>query len=435
MTRRSRGSKGIGWGHLAVALGVLASGCTHGSGPPAALGTPTPPSQSAVSPQPIQPASLCRHPKTPERPGPTSGTLPPPISDVAGQVEEIRELRFVRPVVPEAVSQAGVAQLLQGSLDHSFPEEMESRRGKAWAAIGVIPPGTDLRQAIVDYAQTQIIGFYDTESHRLVFVGSSHPDPFERMTLAHELTHALDDQAFGLGRLDRLQNACQDELLDAFVALAEGDAVETQLAWARRFLSPDEKQALIKEQSGFVGPPASVPPFLVDVLQFPYTYGRSFIEALLARGGEAAVNDAFRHPPTSTEQILHPSKYPNDQPQNVPVPELREKLGGPWADIDDAPVGEGWLRTMLSLRLSDDDAATAAAGWDGGQYRAWNRGDETAVLLETVWDGDGEARQFASAMGRWIEGQEATVERRGNHVAVLFGSDHPALEDLERAAG
>ena len=90
---------------------------------------------------------------------------------------------------------------------------------------------------------------------------------------------------------------------------------------------------------------------------------------------------------------------------------------------------------MLSLRLSDDDAATAAAGWDGGQYRAWSRGDETAVLMETVWDSDGEARQFASAMDRWIEGQEAAVERRGNHVAVLFGSDHPALEDLERAAG
>ena len=86
---------------------------------------------------------------------------------MAGQVEQIRELRFTRPVVPEPVSQARVAELLQGSLDHSFPEEMESRRGRAWAAIGVIPPGTDLRRAIVDAYGRPLVDAVDAVSAAL----------------------------------------------------------------------------------------------------------------------------------------------------------------------------------------------------------------------------------------------------------------------------
>ena len=112
--------------------------------------------------------------------------------------------------------------------------------------------------------------------------------------------------------------------------------------------------------------------------------------------------------------------------QAVEVPDLAAGLGPGWRGLDKQDVGEGWLRILLELRLGQPQSEAAAQGWDGGQYRAWNRGDETAVLMETVWDSDGEARQFASAMGRWIQGEEAAVERRGNHVAVLFGSDHPA---------
>jgi hypothetical protein len=66
--------------------------------------------------------------------------------------------------------------------------------------------------------------------------------------------------------------------------------------------------------------------------------------------------------------------------------------------------------------------------------RAWSKGSETAVLIRTVWDTDRDAREFAGAMGDWIENQAAEVQRSGATVLMLFGSDRPALDALRTAA-
>src|SRR5439155_20125553 len=121
--------------------------------------------------------------------------------------------------------------------------------------IGVIPAGTDLRQAVIDYGTSQIIGFYDTETHRLVFQGGTSPTPYQRFTLAHELTHALQDQNFDLSRLDKLSAACQDERAEAMLSLTEVDAVETQIRWAGQDLASDEVNELQHEASRVPLPP------------------------------------------------------------------------------------------------------------------------------------------------------------------------------------
>jgi len=357
------------------------------------------------------------------------------VAKVASQVEEERGLRFKRPVTPEPVSHERLVDLLQSGLDQEYPAPLESRRGRAWASIGAIPPGTDLRGSILAYSNNQIVGFYDTLSHRLVFQGSSSPTPFQQYTLAHELTHALQDQAFGLGRLDQLINTCRDERFLAFLSLVEGDAVESQGRWAQTNLSAAQLDDLDREVSSFPPPPSTTPPFVQRLLVFPYTSGRTFVRALLERGGLGAVNAAFRDPPDSTEQILHPDRYPGDQPRSVNVPNIREKLGGPWKDLDVEDVGEAWLEGLLDLRLPGARAEQAGFGWDGGQYRAWALGDRTAVLMQTVWDTSNDAKQFAEAMETFGRGGFVAVERRGAEVDVLFGSDQVALEDLRRAAG
>ena len=431
-----RRRKGPGW---ALVLGLLGTACTGGhpgnpvtpSGP---VATGTGSSHRFVEP-PV-PKSLCDHPKLNPEPAPSAGgPLPPIIATVAQQVQAERGLRFEHPVAPEAVSHQRLVRLLQAGLNQEYPPALEGRKGRAWATIGAIPAGTDLRQAILDFAGTQIIGFYDTLTTRLVFEGTTSPSPFERFTLSHELTHALQDQAFGLSRLDRLHNTCRDEQFLAFLSLVEGDAVESQLRWARSYLSADEVQELDREASSVSPPPSSVPPFVRELLDFPYIQGRQFVEALESRGGLNEVNAALRDPPDSTEQILHPSVYPNDQPDVVTVPEIKEKLGGPWQDLDLQDVGEAWLRFLLQLQLPQDEAARAAAGWGGGQYRAWTLGDRTAVLMETVWDTKADGSEFASAMGRFLAGRTGAVTRRGQEVDVLIGSDRVALEDLRRVAG
>jgi len=170
---------------------------------------------------------------------------------------------------------------------------------------------------------------------------------------------------------------------------------------------------------------------------WPYTAGLAFVRALVARGGEKAVNDAFKNLPVSTEQILHPDRYPNDLPVPVGVPNLAPRLGPGWADLDVQGVGEEWLSLLLGLRIDQTTAAAAAAGWGGGIYRAWSNGDRVAVVMSTVWDTPQDASEFASAMGSWIaagSGQHATVEPvEGSRVQVLFASDARTLSALDPA--
>jgi hypothetical protein len=89
---------------------------------------------------------------------------------------------------------------------------------------------------------------------------------------------------------------------------------------------------------------------------------------------------------------------------------------------------------MFDLDLPVSEAQRAAAGWDGGEYRAFGNGSRTAVLLLTVWDTDRDAREFSDAMKRWVGDRPASVVRIGASVKVLFASDRETL-DLLRKAG
>jgi hypothetical protein len=149
------------------------------------------------------------------------------------------------------------------------------------------------------------------------------------------------------------------------------------------------------------------------------------------------VDEAFRDLPASTEQIIHPERYPNDAPTPVDVPDLSAALGEEWEDLDVMGIGEAWLQVALGLRLDGSDAGSATAGWDGGTYRAWYDGSATAVVLSTAWDSPNDAREFAAAMADWIDqgDEHATVlESDGTGVTTLFATDEATLETLHAAA-
>jgi hypothetical protein len=266
-----------------------------------------------------------------------------------------------------------------------------------------------------------------------VYVSADPPSPLHRLTLAHELTHALDDQHFDLGLVDELVRTCQDERLEALVALAEGDAVEMSLRWAQTNLSPNDLVDLGVEVAADPGPPASVPPFIREGFLSPYLSGQAFVRALLAGGGQPALDAAFRDPPRSTEQILHPEKYGLDEPQVVRVPDVEEELGDAWDDLDVQDVGEAWLLRLLDLELPTSDATDAAAGWDGGQYRAWGSGSAAVVVMDTLWDSEDDAAEFADAVETYAQDRPITVGTDGQVVRVLFGWDEESLRALEAA--
>jgi hypothetical protein len=382
---------------------------------------------------------LCEVPEPNVDPGSEvrpEGPTPPVIAQVMRQMEQIRGFGYSEQVAAKPVSQEEIGRDLVEYADIAYPRAQFARRSVAWDTIGVIPGGTSLRDVYESYGSSQVIGYYDTVTGELKFTGSESPSPLERITLAHELTHAIDDQRFGLERLDVLGAKCRDEDAAATLALVEGNATFFMLRWARTFLSAAEQVQVGIEAAMQDTSTGGIPPFVTRLQAWPYDQGMRFISALDARGGLEAVDEAFLDLPTSTEQIIHPERYPNDAPTPVDVPDLAAELGEGWEDLDVMAIGEAWLQIALGLRLDGSDAGPAAAGWDGGTYRAWSDGSETAVVLSSAWDGPNDAQEFATAMNDWIDqgDEHATVlEPDGTLVTVLFATDAATLETLEAA--
>jgi hypothetical protein len=427
-----------------LAVLVVASACTGSGSEPLGSGTaaPVPSAPETTSPAPTGPRSahaalerLCQRP--PPQPAPTGseGPTPPAIKQVKGQVQQIRGLEFTEPVPVDAASHDELVKGLIQSFDSSYPGKMYDRRSRAWQTIGVVPRGTSIRRSIERFAGSQVIGYYDPLSGQLVFIGTEDPTPVQKVTLAHELTHALDDQHFRLDRLNTLEGECADEAYQAALGAVEGDATYFMVLYAQRFLTLDEQLQL------GVGPApstAGIAPFVVELQTWPYTAGLSFIEAMERRGGTEAIDGAMERFPVSTEQVIHPERYPNDAPTAVNVEDLSPELGPGWTDLDVMGVGEAFLSIMLGLRLPPVTGEAAAAGWDGGTYRAWSDGEHVAIVLSTVWDGPRDAAEFASATRQWLgsrEGRSASLlPVQGQAVQVLFASDAATLASLQAAA-
>lgn len=378
---------------------------------------------------------LCPHLPVPPAPTqPVEGTLPPAIAQVAADTARLRGLELLAPVGPRAVSAAQMRIGLEQGFDQMFPSEQYARRSLAWRTIGVLGPGIDIRQELSTFGGS-VLGYYDTITGELVYLGGDEPTADERVTLAHELVHAIEDQHFGLERLDAMTSACDDEGLTAALGLVEGSAMHFMGVYHDTVLTDAERAEVAAAGGGGASMPA---PFIVDTQWWPYAAGPRFVEAMLARGGVEALDAAFIDPPVSTEQVLHPERFPDDVPSEVVVPDLGPALGGGWKDLDAQIVGEAWLAALLRLRPETaGDADRAAAGWDGGAYRAWSEGDAAVVVLVTTWDSADEAAEFAEALGRWILPRADTamiVEASGTTVSAVFASD-PADLALLRDAG
>jgi hypothetical protein len=432
----------------ALALVLLCGACTGGAiqvGPAVSRAAPVPlspephpsgggagPSSSEATLERLCPKARASSPPPAQ---PAEGGPPAAIAQIEREVESVRGLKFKTEVPVDPISQQQMAHRLQQSLDRSLPEGYLARRSQAWQAIGAIPQGAEIRPALLRFLTGNVIGFYQPSNKQLVFVGSSTPSSLEQLTLAHELTHAIDDQHFDLTRVDSLQNSCMDEAGSAALATIEGSAQFFSFQVARRYFSLSDLGGLLQQS---VPSLQGVPPFIVQMEVWPYIGGLQFVMTLDARGGTAAVNDAIRHLPTSTEQVIHPERYPNDQPQTVTVPDLGPKLGRGWHDLDVEQVGEEWLSALLALRLDQTTAGVAASGWDGGLARSWADGRNTAVELSTVWDTTNDAEEFAAAMRTWSSGSIGSVSVEppdGASVRVLFASDAPTLQRLSAAGG
>lgn len=366
------------------------------------LRAPTAPSEPVAAPTPEVATAAPDEMATPapdgsEAPAPPAGRRID-LTDLAEQVAQIRELplggRLRARVLGEQALGEKVSELAFTELDAAEVAADE----RLLVALRLAPPGTDVMGIMESLYREQILGLYVPEEGTLyVKGGEDRASAAQRMTSAHEITHALQDRAFGLvGLQDAVEDDSEAGL--ALLSLIEGDAVLTQQLWSETHQTVDERQEALRDTSTGGQALASAPEYLRASLFFPYQHGTTFVLDLFERDGFAAVDAAYADPPTTSEQILHPEKYHAGEGA-APV-RLGGRPGPGWKRDASYPFGEFDLQQML-LAVGPAQAAVAAEGWGGGQVRSWTRDDEVAVAFALSFDTTADAHEACDALPRW----------------------------------
>lgn len=324
------------------------------------------------------------------------------LLDVARFVEQARGRPFREQVTVELLDDAAFrARLAQ--VDAPADAAVAAQQ-QLLEAVGAIPAGYDLVALSHQVNAEAVLGFYDPATGELVVRGEL--TPFTRIVLAHELTHALDDQWYDLGALSDPET--DDDAAYALAALVEGSAQVVEDAY-RDSLSAEERGAAAAEQQrdGERMDLATMPPDLYEGLTDVYTDGLAFVQAVLRAGGTAALDAAFASPPASSEQILHPERYrAGDAPITVAAP----PAGG--TVTASGTLGEAGLLDLLDLGVPPARARTAAEGWGGDHSLVWSSGTGWCLRVDVVTDTSADATELSDALQEW------GAERSGSATAT-----------------
>lgn len=389
-------------------------------------------------------------------PPPVLAPLPPELAkslpDLKRSAEEYRGLRFRREVPSGLLSGPALRREVDRQMAEDMPPGALASLGAALKAFGLVPETMDLAAYYPQLLASQIAAFYDPDRKYLAVVdlGRGEDEEVEKElgpafaararegVLVHELTHALQDQAFDMTRYERT-----DPLSDADaarLALVEGDATETMMDFllgkkiedlpgAAELMGamPDDVTAAAP---GFPGSRemAAAPAWFRDSLLFSYLRGFRFAVAVRQRGGQKLLDYAFaQDPPRSSEQVLHPEKWygRRDDPVVLALPDLAPLLPGA-RKVAEGELGEEGIRILLTGPLGGAEAAgAAAAGWGGDRFAVYERDGRRLLAWATEWDTEADATEFLAAAGHLggKPGAGWTVRRTSPTRVVLVRGD------------
>ena len=330
-------------------------------------------------------------------------------SEIKARVEATRGLQPLADVPIRIIDQQEAAAdllepLKEEDIERIGAEELLLKR------VGLLPQEMDLLATVEGLLGTDVGGYYRPTEGDIAVVAAlldQEDDAALRWILAHEYVHALQDQHFGIDAVK--DAAAPGDEQSAVVALAEGDAVlltvEMALSGALPASPTAAEQAALAEGTGL----DALPPLMQREMLFPYLDGTDFVERAWNNGGWSAIDEIWLDPPTSTEQIMHPALYPDEQPIPVHLPDVAGMLGDGWTAGFDSVMGE--LR--VGVFVADDESfemrlptrvavtlpnAEAATGWGGDRILTID-GPEGAwvVVWQTAWDTPQDAGEFAEA--------------------------------------
>ena len=357
-------------------------------------------------------------------------------------VEEHRKLRFDHPVPVKFLADADFVKVYQGNeakISERDRAEAERAAGQL-RALGLIEGPVDLIQSGRDLGATGTLGFYDHKKKRLFVRGTDLSDVNVRVTLVHELAHALQDQHFDLTKLGHAVESSGEDF--ALTALVEGDATSIGYDYVSS-LPQAEQDAYFADGPGTADSPSAsdIPPVLDLFMGGPYIFGSRYAGLLRDIGGAKRVNHAFAVPPKSEEEIIDPVAARSAQSaKRVSAPRLArdEKRHGSADDF-----GALSLYLVLASRLDPTLALTAVQGWGGDQYVAFTkRGSGGTECVRAVFTGDtaADTTEIADALAQWVAtlpAGAATTYRSGARVNLTAcdtgGATAPSEATLDAA--
>jgi hypothetical protein len=311
-------------------------------------------------------------------------------------------------------------------LEKHMEEDKDSQRLKRSELVlkkfGLLPRNFDLHSFLISLLREQVAGYYDVKTktvNLLDWVNAEQQKP----VLAHELTHALQDQSYDLEKLMKpgekdlarekdnptAQDIENDEAQTVRQAVVEGQAmavlVDYMLAPTGQSItgSPEIVEAL--KQGMLVGTADSVqyqnaPVFLKELLTFPYRYGLDFVvEVLRKQGREKAFASILANPPRTTRQIMEPKTYLTGEViEPVPMPDFA-RLMNDYNKFDVGSMSEFDVALLIDQYAGGDAAKSIYPEWRGGYYYAarpkGDPGAPLALLYVSRWTSAASAARFA----------------------------------------
>jgi hypothetical protein len=371
--------------------------------------------------------------------------LPPALIDQFDRLEatviEMRGLEALAPVTRRFPTRDEVIDYLYESVQQELTDEVIFEATQFYRAFDLVAHDVDVLAAYLRLLGDQVGGFYDPETKEMNVLlmtedelGETLP-PMEQIIYAHEYTHVLQDQHFGLEQyLGDTDNADRSM---ALLSLIEGDAMFIMEGYMTQLLA-DEPGAILQvlaiSLASQAAIPPDTPPILVTELLTPYSAGQTFVTALYNHGGWDAVNAAYENPPETMTEIFNPDLYlAGFESVAITIEQVDDLIAEGWSLLFDRTLGEFYLRQYLGMQLPSRAANRAASGWRGDRYHLYHHEEQDlrAWVLRLAWDGPDNAAEFAEVF------ETFALARFGEDVGIyeyeggtVCWHDEPASQDV-----
>jgi hypothetical protein len=340
--------------------------------------------------------------------------------EVLGQMSQILDLPIKEPLKKSLRSKQEIREYLVLEQKEDKDDAQRYADTKALEAFGLIPKGFPLDSFLLDVLTEQVAGLYDPKAKEFYIADWIQADE-QRAVMAHELTHALEDQSFHIDPWIKAARPNDDAEL-AREAVSEGSALAAMVDYTLRDQKVgvrDLPDVTLLIRSGAIAeidkdPKLSKAPGIIrDELLFPYLAGTNFSQQFLkAHSGWADLKLVFENPPVSTQQIIHPELYLSGvKPAKVTLPEWKGLVPASWKLLEENVMGEFGFTEVLKQTLGQQRAEVVSSAWTGDRYAVFEdlRTTQTALVFRLALDN---AEDAARVFGQYSEALELKYHTR-----------------------